>query len=903
MGVGGGAPWRGGRVLLFFPTRNADTTDTGRCCRQFSAGHAGEPGHAPPAGHGHGGHDDVAETFAFQDVEYSSTAKNAFKSIAVLLLVFVFLQLTEIASAVEGTKAEQEKQLEHYGIFLMLVLLVLGMISGYVLEELHINVIAEAGGVLMVGIIAGWLIVEDEETGVAMDSTGELEHVTKFDVNFFFLMLLPPIILDAGFNMDEMQRRKLFQNIGGVCACAFGGTLISTILIALTMYAAGEAAQVVEKPLNDADIKHDDMSNTLGFTLTESLIFGSLISATDPVTVLAIFGKMGADRDLYSLVFGESVLNDAVAIVLYKTVSAFNPNTCDLSGPDAAATLDDGRHMSFPAPGMPPCAAGFSSVVSAVGMFLKIFSGSLGVGCLMAATASLVFKHLDLTHEEFFPMENVFLFAFPYMAWMLAESLELSGIVAILFCGFGMDVYAFINLSEATQEMIKKMVKVMAFGCETFVFVYMGMALSLFEQAWFTMPAVGISIISMLYSRALNVYPICALVNMNRPARRAVKPAVQHVVWYSGLRGGIAFALGLAALTDFSCRVPTCLCILEMDDQGKPICSEEVYDPWKEIRLPESLSRENSAAVASTTTDGKTMCGQYLFDEEFWAESSVQEPQPTGEPCTPQREWTNGQRGQAQRVCRDLNPEEHPEHCEIEGAIEACCLTTCGEPDLEMITSLEQAKEYCKCQKCETWELEDGQRTGTCKEFVACLNTEGEGKEACACPAGYSGAGQGILTITLVCVIFCVMVLGGGAYHVMSHFGVIGIDKARADRIQKLEEKEDFMIMMAERQKSKFLNLDAQVITPFLTWQVSLERACTFSVVLHLCRTSCRSCRRVCAFAPSCWVPLKAFRLAIGCGCFRGPTSLVTRFSKRPQKHKGWRCRWRKATRPILPSK
>ena len=783
-----------------------------------SAAHAGgahEPGHGPPAGdaHGHGGHNDVAETFEFQNVEMSSGAASAVKSVVILIVVFVFLQLFEIASAVEGTKAEQEKQLEHYGIFLMLVLLVLGMISGYVLEELHINVVAEAGGVLMVGIIAGWLIVEDEETGLAKDSSGELEHVTKFDVNFFFLMLLPPIILDAGFNMDEMQRRKLFQNIGGVCACAFGGTLISTVAIALIMWGVGESSQVV-----DEVVAGDPMSNSMGFTLTESLIFGSLISATDPVTVLAIFGKMGADRDLYSLVFGESVLNDAVAIVLYKTVAAFNPRTCDLSEPTEFVMLADGRNMGFPAPGMQECAAGFCAVISAVGMFLKIFSGSLGVGCLMAAVASLTFKHLDLTHEEFFPMENVFLFAFPYMAWMLAESLELSGIVSILFCGFGMDVYAFINLSEATQEMIKKMIKVMAFGCETFVFVYMGMALSLFDQAWFTMPAVGISILSMLFSRAINVYPICALVNMKRPARRAVKPNVQHVVWYSGLRGGIAFALGLAALTDFSCRVPTCLCILEGD-----MCSEEVYDPWKEISLPEPVK-------AASEKDAATLqfCGQHLFEEEFWAERRLLQE------CALDRAWrsASGQR------CSEVGADD----CGVTAAdgvtaAVACCLEGCsrsgGESspapprgeggeggeggEVEMVTSLEQAKEYCKCKKCEAYE-EDGE---TCKEYVACLNVEGEGKEACECPAGYTGAGQAILTITLVCVIFCVMVLGGGAYHVMSHFGVIGIDKARADRIQKLEEQEDFMIMMAERKKSKVLNLDAQVITPFLTWQVS----------------------------------------------------------------------------------
>jgi hypothetical protein len=452
------------------------------------------------------------------------------------------------------------------------------------------------------------------------------------------------------------------------------------------------------------------------------------------------------------------------------------------------------------------------------------------------------------------------------------------------------------------------MVKVMAFGCETFVFVYMGMALSLFEQAWFTMPAVAISIISMLYSRALNVYPICALVNAKRPARRAVKPAIQHVVWYSGLRGGIAFALGLAALTDFSCRVPTCLCILETDHaNGETVCSEDVYDPWKEIGLPESL-QEKAAAAAGKTDDqhgGKYMCGQYLFDEDFWPEDGVEERQPTGESCSVDRRWNNGEIGSAQRVCRNLNDGD-AEDCAIEGAIEACCLTSCGEPVLETILSMEEAKEYCKCQKCEVWETDDGERTDTCKEFVACLNTEGEGKEACDCPAGYAGAGQGILTITLICVIFCVMVLGGGAYHVMSHFGVIGIDKARADRIQKLEEQEDFMIMMAERKKSKFLNLDAQVITPFLTWQVSyaiaigVEIACPF---LWRCACAALAADLAAARAPAhlgvdfrrC--PSPDHRLC------RAPTSRAIRFSKRPQKHKRWRCRWRRTANQILPSK
>eukprot|EP00959_Pyramimonas_sp_CCMP1952_P119133 2490743-Pyramimonas_sp.AAC.1 len=64
-------------------------------------------------------------------------------------------------------------------------------------------------------------------------------------------------------------------------------------------------------------------------TTLHSLTFGALISATDPVTTLAIFQELGCDLDLYALVFGESVLNDAVAIVLYQSMVSFQDISVD----------------------------------------------------------------------------------------------------------------------------------------------------------------------------------------------------------------------------------------------------------------------------------------------------------------------------------------------------------------------------------------------------------------------------------------------------------------------------------------------------------------------------------------------------------------------------------------------
>lgn len=116
------------------------------------------------------------------------------------------------------------------------------------------------------------------------------------------------------------------------------------------------------------------------FTLKEAFAFGSLISATDPVSVLAIFKEMDADVNLYSIVFGESIFNDAIGIVMYETVR-------DL-GTDKDSTIA-------------------TELFAALGQFILIFVGSLVIGMVSALLVAFILKRaaLGLHHLEFNPNE------------------------------------------------------------------------------------------------------------------------------------------------------------------------------------------------------------------------------------------------------------------------------------------------------------------------------------------------------------------------------------------------------------------------------------------------------------------------------------------------------------------
>jgi sodium/hydrogen exchanger 8 len=279
------------------------------------------------------------------------------------------------------------------------------------------------------------------------------------------------------------------------------GTIISTFVVGgLSFYAAKAGL-----------IQSIDGKNPM-----EALAFGALISAVDPVATLSIMGSADLQCDplLYSLVFGESVLNDAIAIVLFKTFRMhYNPE-----GPDWSE----------------------SAIPSALLSFVTVSLLSIVVGVALGLCASFIYKHTKIS--DFPRLETSLLFCFCYLSYATAEAISLSGIMALFFNGIVLSHYNSYNLSTTAQVASEQIFATLATVSETIVFLYMGMGVFTGRfRNWDILFSV-LALSFCLLGRALNIFPLSWIANLCRK-RNHISGKMQGVLWFVGLRGAIAFAL------------------------------------------------------------------------------------------------------------------------------------------------------------------------------------------------------------------------------------------------------------------------------------------------------------------------------------------------------------------------
>ncbi|KAH1023602.1 hypothetical protein HUJ04_012776 [Dendroctonus ponderosae] len=328
----------------------------------------------------------------------------------------------------------------------------------------------------------------------------EIDLKATFDPEIFFNIILPPIIFHAGYSL---KRKYFFRNLGAILTYAIIGTTVSSFIVGILMYGC-----VQLMPIRLAT----------SFTFLDTLYFGALISSTDPLTIIAIFNDLNVDVNLYALVFGESVLNDAVAIVLSGSIQHY------------------GKRYQLGTGGFE-----IKAFFQAVGDFCGIFMLSLLIGAAMGCITALMTKY---TRVRDFPLlESALFVLMSYSTFLIAEASDLTGVVSVLFCGICQAHYTYNNLSEDSRIRTKQIFELLNFLAENFIFSYIGVSMFTFPKHHFETWFIIAGFICAAIGRAANVYPLSFLLNLGRHPKIPLN--FQHMLFFAGLRGAMSFALAI----------------------------------------------------------------------------------------------------------------------------------------------------------------------------------------------------------------------------------------------------------------------------------------------------------------------------------------------------------------------
>ncbi|XP_065657167.1 Na(+)/H(+) exchanger beta isoform X2 [Hydra vulgaris] len=320
--------------------------------------------------------------------------------------------------------------------------------------------------------------------GYTLKAIGDNEKYLTSELFFFYL--LPPIILDAGYFMPSTI---FYLNIGTILLYAVLGTLFNAFATGASLFAVASMCNV-------------------NLSILHALLFGSLIAAVDPVAVLAVFEEVHVHELLYMLVFGESVLNDAASVVLYRTFES----------------LSKGKFNA-------------EQIGLAFASFIVVSLGGTLIGVIFALLTSLMTRFTEHVRV----IEPAFVFLMAYLSYLTAEMFHFSGIMSILFCGLIMKPYVESNVSRKSHTTIKYFLKLLSSSTEALIFMLFGVELVIYNHN-FNMKFISFTLLFITIYRVLGVTSLTAFANRCGRLNK-VNAVEQFIMSYGGLRGAVAFCL------------------------------------------------------------------------------------------------------------------------------------------------------------------------------------------------------------------------------------------------------------------------------------------------------------------------------------------------------------------------
>ncbi len=302
------------------------------------------------------------------------------------------------------------------------------------------------------------------------------------------IVFLPALLFQAAINLDLRELREAVLPI--VLLAVVGVALSIAIIAGLFALALGVAGVV-------------------------AVTLAAMLSATDPVAVLAVFKRLGVPKRLEMVVEGESLFNDGTALVAFQIAVA---------GAGSAQ----------------------ASIPAGIGQFCLTVAG----GLLLGAAAGFAFSHLlALTSDHLFEMG--FSTVLAYGTYLVGEALHVSPVIAVVTAGIVLGNYGRnVGLSERARVVVMDIWEYLAFIANSVIFLLIGQQVHTLDYASYALPS-ALAVALVLISRAVVVYGLAPVVSK---LERHVPLSWRHVAFWGGLRGALAVAMVLSLPHSFPQR-------------------------------------------------------------------------------------------------------------------------------------------------------------------------------------------------------------------------------------------------------------------------------------------------------------------------------------------------------------